>query len=43
VLLCNVPAGKYTLVIWHEILKSAPAIGEVPEKGDVVVNFELKK
>jgi plastocyanin len=39
----DVPAGKYTLKIWHEKLKGESVSVEVPEKGEVVVNFELKK
>lgn len=39
----NVPAGKYTLKIWHEKLKGAPQEITVPESGDVAVNFEIKK
>lgn len=42
-ILKNVPAGKYTLQVWHQKLKGSPATVEVPEKGDVTVNFELKK
>ncbi len=39
----DVPAGKYTLKIWHKKLKGESVSVEVPEKGEVVVNFELKK
>lgn len=39
----DVPAGKYTLKIWHEKLKGEAVSIEVPEKGEVVVDFELKK
>jgi plastocyanin len=39
----NVPAGKYTVNIWHETLKGQPAAVEVPGKGSVVVNFVLQK
>lgn len=39
----NVPAGKYTLKIWHEKLKGESVSVEVPEKGEVVVDFGLKK
>jgi len=36
--IANVPAGKYTLKVWHEKLKSPPQEVEVPANGDVVVN-----
>lgn len=39
----NVPAGTYTLKIWHEKLKSQSAEVEVPEKGEVVVDFEIRR
>jgi len=39
----NVPAGKYTLRIWHEKLKGGSQEVTVPESGEVVVNFEIKK
>jgi plastocyanin len=39
----NVPAGKYTLKIWHEKLKGQSVEVEVPEKGEVVVDFEIKR
>lgn len=39
----NVPAGKYTLKIWHEKLKGQSVEIEVPEKGEVVVDFEIKR
>ncbi len=39
----NVPAGKYTLGIWHEKLKGEPKEISVPESGAVEVNFELRK
>jgi len=39
----DVPAGKYTLRIWHEKLKGEPVTVEVPEKGAVTVNFTLKR
>jgi plastocyanin len=39
----NVPAGKYTLKIWHEKLKGASQEITVPESGEVVVNFDIKK
>ncbi len=39
----DVPAGKYTLNIWHEKLKGNPVTVEVPAKGSVTANFELKR
>jgi plastocyanin len=42
-LIKNVPAGKYTMRIWHEKLKGQSVEVEVPEKGEVTVNFEIKK
>lgn len=39
----DVPAGKYTLKVWHEKRKAKPQEVEVPEKGVVTVNFELKR
>ncbi|MBI4418027.1 MAG: hypothetical protein HY563_04565, partial [Ignavibacteriales bacterium] len=39
----NVPAGKYTLKIWHEKLKGQSIEIEVPEKGEVVVDFEIRR
>ena len=39
----NVPAGKYALKIWHEKLKGQSVDIEVPEKGEVVVDFEIKR
>ena len=39
----NVPAGKYTLNIWHEKLKGESQEVSVAESGEVGVNFELKR
>jgi plastocyanin len=39
----DVPAGKYTLRIWHEKLKGKDLPVEVPAKGDVAVDFEIHK
>jgi plastocyanin len=39
----NIPAGKYTLKIWHEKLKGEDVSVEVPEKGEVKVNFVIKR
>jgi plastocyanin len=39
----NVPAGKFTLKIWHEKLKGSSQEVTVPESGNVEMNFEIKK
>jgi len=39
----NVPPGKYTLKIWHEKLKGKEVAITVPEKEDVVQNFEIRR
>lgn len=39
----DVPAGKYTLKIWHQKLKGTDVIVEVPEKGSASVDFEIHK
>ncbi len=39
----DVPAGKYTLKIWHEKLKGQEVSVEVPEKGNATVDFEIHK
>lgn len=39
----DVPAGKYTLKIWHEKLKGKETQVEVSEKGDVTADFEIHK
>lgn len=39
----DVPAGKHTLRIWHEKLKGESVTVEVPDKGEVIVNFEVTK
>ncbi len=39
----NVPAGKYTLKVWHEKLKGKPQEVTVPEKGEVTVDFMMKR
>jgi hypothetical protein len=39
----NVPAGKYTLKIWHEKLKAQTVSVEVPEKGNVTSDFEIHR
>ena len=39
----NVPAGKYTLKIWHEKLKGQSVEIQVPQTGEVVADFEIKR
>lgn len=39
----DVPAGKYELKIWHEKLKAQIVSVNVPEKGNVTVDFEIHK
>lgn len=39
----DAPVGKYILKIWHERLKGEAVTVEVPEKGEVAVDFEIKK
>lgn len=39
----DVPAGKYTLKIWHERLKGQDVTVDVPEKDNVTVDFEIHK
>ena len=39
----NVPAGKYTLKIWHKKLKGASQEVTVSESGEVTADFEIKK
>ncbi len=39
----NVPAGNYTLKIWHERLKAEEQTITVPKTGSTKVNFELKR
>ncbi|MBI5463592.1 MAG: carboxypeptidase regulatory-like domain-containing protein [Ignavibacteriales bacterium] len=39
----DVPAGSYTLKIWHEKLKGESVSVTVPEKGEATVDFGLKK
>ena len=39
----GVPAGKYTLKIWHEKLKGQDVTVDVPEKGSATVNFDIHK
>lgn len=41
--IANVPAGKYTLKVWHEKLKFPPQEIEVPVAGEVVVNVGAAK
>ncbi len=39
----DVPAGKYTLKIWHEKLKGQEVTVDVPDKGNATVDFEIHK
>ena len=39
----DVPAGKYTLKIWHEKLKGAPVAIAVPDSGVVKQDFAIQK
>ena len=39
----DVPAGTYTLDVWHERLKGSPVTIEVPAKGTVSANFKLHR
>jgi plastocyanin len=41
--IANVPAGKYSLKVWHEKLKFPPQEIEVPAAGDVVANAGAAK
>lgn len=39
----DVPPGSYTLKIWHEKLKGESVSVVVPEKGEVTIDFEVKR
>jgi len=39
----GVPAGKYTLKVWHQKLKGKDQVVEVPEKGAVTVDFKMHR
>ena len=39
----NVPAGSYTVAVWHERLKSVKSLVVVPGNGAVLYNPELRK
>jgi plastocyanin len=39
----NVPAGKYTLKVWHEKAKGPTQEVTVPEKGEVIADFNMKR
>ncbi len=39
----DVPAGKYTLKIWHERLKGQDVVIDVPEKQNVTADFEIHR
>jgi plastocyanin len=38
----NIPAGRYRLAVWHEWAESQTQEINVPEGGDVTINFLLK-
>ena len=39
----DIPAGTYTLKVWHEKLKADNVKVKVPEKGDATQDFLIKK
>lgn len=39
----NVPAGTYTLKVWHKKAKGPSQEVTVPEKGEVTMNFKMKR
>lgn len=39
----NVPAGKYTLKVWHKKAKGSPQEVTVPQEGEVSVDFKMKR
>lgn len=39
----GVPPGNYNLIAWHERLKNQSVAIEIPEKGEIEVNFTLKR
>ncbi len=39
----DVPAGKYTLNVWHEKLKGNPITVEVPARGSATADFVVKR
>ncbi len=39
----DVPAGKYTVKIWHEKLKGQETTVDVPESGSATANFDIHK
>jgi plastocyanin len=38
-----VPAGHYTLIAWHDFLKPVKCEIDVPEKGEIQINFQMAK
>jgi hypothetical protein len=42
-LIKNVPPGKYTLKIWHEELKGQEVSITMPDKGDLVQDFSIRR
>lgn len=39
----NVPAGKYTLKVWHKKAKGPSQEVTVPQEGEVTVDFKMKR
>jgi hypothetical protein len=39
----NVPAGKYTLKVWHQKAAGLPQEVTVPQEGEVTVGFQMKR
>lgn len=39
----NVPAGKYTLKVWHQKAAGFPQEVTVPQDGEVTVGFQMKR
>ncbi len=39
----NVPAGKYTLTVWHEKLRGQSIEIAVPEEGSIIRDFAIKR
>lgn len=42
-IISDLPVGSYTLVAWHEKLKSASQTVEVTETGEVIIDFALSR
>ena len=39
----NVPAGKYTLMLWHKKAQGRSQEVTVPQEGEVNVDFKMKR